>query len=253
MVGAFVVSQYDKDPREILFQTAADAPSPIPSDQLALKDDIDRTLLTLKLLFGSNNERFFSYYWPLLSLAQGGLVGPAAQPEAARRQLVQLQNELTAREGGIVKNRYMKLLGKHSLILGTPSLLLAVVFCYLTDRLVLSNFFFLWTGCMAGVWISFGARKTSFTFEDLGIPEKDRMEPVVRLVFAGLLTVIMGLLFSTAAIVVKLGAISTEQINNNLEVAILLGMLCGFSEQALSLTVSQQASKLLELKPQTTA
>jgi hypothetical protein len=55
---------------------------------------------------------------------------------------------------------------------------------------------------MAGVRLSFGARKTSIRFEDLHILEEDRLEPLVRLVFAGLLTLVLALLFSTQAVTI---------------------------------------------------
>ena len=99
---------------------------------------------------------------------------------------------------------------------------------------------------MAGVWLSFGARKATFRFEDLHIPEQDRLEPMIRLFFAGLLTVILGLLFSVNAVSLTVGSITTSEINSNFRVALLIGMLCGFSEQILSSKVAKEASSFLD-------
>jgi hypothetical protein len=99
---------------------------------------------------------------------------------------------------------------------------------------------------MAGVWLSFGARKTYFKFEDLHIPEQDRLEPLIRLFFAGLLTMMFGLMFSTHALTITIGGVDSSQFTSSPEIAILIGMLCGFSEQALSSQLTKHASSFLE-------
>jgi hypothetical protein len=98
---------------------------------------------------------------------------------------------------------------------------------------------------MAGVWLSFGTRNVVITFEDLGVLEKDRLSPAIRLVFAGLLTVVIGLLISTKAIVLELGGLSTAEFIEDTKVALLIGALCGISELALSAKVSQHARDFL--------
>jgi hypothetical protein len=76
--------------------------------------------------------------------------------------------------------------------------------------------------------------------------EEDRLEPVVRLIFAGLLTVIFGLLFSTGAVVVKVGALTTADFTRNLQIALLIGMIFGFSETALPSALASQASSFVK-------
>jgi hypothetical protein len=106
------------------------------------------------------------------------------------------------------------------------------------------NLLLLEIGAMAGVWLSFGTRKALLKFEDLGVLEEDRLDPMVRLVFAGLLTLIIALTFALKVVVVTMGAIRTDQIVNDPLVALLIGMLCGVSEKALSSNVTKQASNL---------
>ncbi len=251
MAGAFIISQDAGNKRDIRFQLCENV-SPVPKDQQNLKADIESALTVMQLLF--KEKEFDNYFRPLLSLAQAGLAGEHADPEVASGALAALKNEITAREAGKIKNRYMRDLGKQAAYLGGPALLVAVamhVYIFLTKRtdwpnfVVLINFLFLWSGCMAGVWLSFGARKTILRFEDLHIPEEDRLEPKVRLVFAGLLTLIVALLFSLKAVVVNLGSISSDQINTSIKMALLVGALGGFSEKALSSAVAKQASHFL--------
>src|SRR5947209_2856345 len=104
MPGAFVVSRDNGDPKDIRFEVVAGS-GPTPKEQVALKAEVESVLTVLRLLFTDEGE-FETYFRPLLSLAQAGLVGAHAQPEVAAGALVALKNEITAREGGKVKNRY---------------------------------------------------------------------------------------------------------------------------------------------------
>ncbi len=244
--GAFFVSQDQKNPRDIDFQIDINQTSPIPEDQIALKEEVEKCLTSINILFPEGDKRFDEYFRSLLSLARVGLVGPTAQPEVANRALIGLKNDITAREGGKVKNQYMKRLGGQALLVGLPALLTAIALYHYQQRAVVTYFLFLWSGSMAGIWLSFGARKTVVKFEDLHILEDDRLEPLIRLFFAGLLTLLIGLLFSTKTVIINLGAVTTEQINTNVRVALIIGTLCGFSEQALSSRVLKQASYLLD-------
>jgi hypothetical protein len=245
--GVFWVGPDKDNPRDIRFQIASQDVTEIPEDQLRLRDEVDRALMILRMLFPDGDSRFNEYFRPMLSLAQAGLVGDAAEPKLASGALEVLKSEITAREGGRIKNQYMKNLGVRALLLCCPVLIAALLTRHYYPNLAyLPNFLFLWSGCMVGVWLSFGARKTFVRFEDLHIPEEDRLEPVVRLFFAGCLTIVIGLLFSLKALVVTFGAISTEQINNSVRVALLIGLLGGVSEQVLSTAVAKQASHLLD-------
>lgn len=247
--GAFRVWQDRENPRDIHFEhTSEDIP--IPEEQLKLRDDIDSVLIVLRTLFPEENDvRFNEYFRPLLSLAQTGLVGDSAQPKLAEGALTALKNEIVVREAGRVKNKYMKSLGKKAFLLGAPPLIVAFILYSLIPQLqLLQNYLFLWAACMAGVWLSFGARKTRFRFEDLSIPEKDRLEPTVRLVFAGLITIVFGLLFATGAVEVKVGGISLADFTQNFQIALLLGMILGFSETALPSVLASKASAFVRME-----
>ena len=183
--GVFIVSRDPSNQRDILFQQSPNHSGEIPEEQLALKDQIEQTLAILRMLFPNDDARFREYFDPLVSLAQTGLVGESAQTNLARRTLISLKTEITDRESGRIKNRYMKKLGLTAVFLGVPPLICAVfILTRRPDLLWLSNFMLLWVGCMVGVWLSFGARKTVLRFEELHIVEKDRLEPVVRLILA---------------------------------------------------------------------
>jgi hypothetical protein len=101
-------------------------------------------------------------------------------------------------------------------------------------------------GTMLGVWLSFGTRKPVLKFEDLHILEDDRLEPLVRLIFAGLLGGTVALLFYLHVVDVTLGTLTTDQIASNGWAALLFGILSGVGEKALATNVSHQAAILLK-------
>lgn len=248
--GYFVVSRDQSNDKDILFQQIQlEDGEKIPDDQLELRDKTDSALTTIRILFGNERGRFDEYFRPLLSLAQLGLVGNSANPSLAQRALDSLKFEIVTREGGAIKNGYMKKLGRMSLALGLPAILVGILFQQYAPLLyTLVSFLFLWAGCMMGVWLSFGARKIQISFDELVILEQDRLSPSIRLVFAGSLTLIIGLLIATKALVLQLGDFSTANFMVDVKVQLLIGALCGISEQALSSKVSQHAKDFLGIK-----
>lgn len=240
----WTVEQDPKNSRDILFSELDKLPAPL--DENSFREEIDKTLTVLRMLFPPGNERFPLYFEQLLSLAQVGLVNPG-DLTVARSALAQVKADVTATEAGNIKNQYMKQLGTKSVVIGLPALAIAMnLLAFQLFPVEYATALLAWTGCMAGVWLSFGARKTTLGFDDLNILEQDRLEPVIRLIFAGLLTIIIYLLFDLGAIKVSLGTLATANIGHNGEVALLVGLLCGFSEQALATTVGKQAAQLLK-------
>lgn len=245
----FRVYRDSKNPDDITYEMQADLKD-IPDELLDLRDEVDKTLTTIRMLFLQNDpEKFEEYFRSLLSLAKVGLAGDSANPGLAARALQTLKHDILAREGGRIKNRYMIDLGKKALLFTLSAIFLAgILEMFAGDLKTLQSFFFLWIGCMAGVWLSFGTRKIELKFEELNILEKDRLNPSIRLIFAGLLTMVIGLLVSTKAVDFVIGEFSAQSFVTNIEVALLLGLVCGLSEKALSTTVAQKASDLFVLK-----
>jgi hypothetical protein len=77
---------------------------------------------------------------------------------------------------------------------------------------------------MIGVWLSFAIRKKILTFQNLALLEKDNLEPMMRLIFAGTLTVTLGLAFDQNLVTLSVGKISSADIVKDLKTAILIGV-----------------------------
>lgn len=239
--GAFIVSQHKEFPKEILFNITENIPS---SNQLILKGDIEKALVVLQNIFKDDNKSYMQYFFQILSLAQAGLAGANANPVVALQALANLKYDIVVKMSGIIKNKYMIKLGIYSIAFCLFFVLISFVSYY--NNWSSTIYLILIASSMPGVWLSFGARKTQLSFENLHIIEEDRLEPVIRLSFAGLLTLIIGLLFSLGVVNIELGSISTFDINSDFRVTVLIGLLCGFSEQVLSEKVKKYAVELLK-------
>lgn len=243
MPGAFSVYQDQQNPKDIHFEIQV---ADIPREQLELRDAVAAALTVLRVIV-ADEVRFEEYFRSLLSLAQAGLVGQTANPDLAMRALNELKHDVTAREAGRIKNQYMKSLGIRALLLILAlSTAWGVVTFSKHGTTFISNLFRFEIGSMIGVWLSFGARKPILTFEDLHILEEDRLEPLIRLIFAGLLAFIIALAFHLKAITLTLGSLTTDQLDANSWAALFFGLLAGVGEKALSTNVTRQAAALLK-------
>ena len=254
--GAYIVHQNERNPEDIVFSVKPDYQNKVPEIQQKLHLEIERTLVVLQMLFEKDKKNFQIYYNQLLSLAQAGLVSDNAQPSIALNALQQFKNELVDKKSGEVKNNYFKTLGLKAFNLGIIPLALGIVIAILRyyfptsnelEKLsVFSNFLFIWSSCMLGVWLSFGARKTVLKFEDLNILEEDRLEPNMRLFFAGFITMIFSLLFYTEAITIEIGNISSKSISDNTIISIIFGTFLGLSEQVLGKKITKKAASIFD-------
>lgn len=104
---------------------------------------------------------------------------------------------------------------------------------------------------MAGGWASFASRKVTLTFADLVALEEDRIEPQLRLVFTGTLTVILALVFTTGVADVEVGSFRASALLGSGTVALLLGVFAGLAEKALPSTVMSRATSVITSAQQT--
>lgn len=259
--GSYVVT-FDDEKKCIDINFEENNNNSIPPEQTILKDEVQDTQTVLQEIYKKDKDtaRFSEYHQRLFSIAKGGLTGLDPKTELARRDLVSFQDDVTTREAGRVKHRHLKRLGKYAAGLGVSCFLVASVL-YVLDKngrlrnlggtielIRVINFLYLWSGCMTGVWLSFGIRKPTLQFFELHNPEPDLLHPLMRLLFAGLLTVIISLLLVSGAMSVEIGRFSTKGIYDDGVAAWLVGALCGVSEQLLSQQVTKQAARFFRVE-----
>lgn len=255
----------DEHAVEIYMGVNPNGPQTVPSDQAALQADMDKVLRTLHALYKpsdaqssvADKKAFRNYYVRLYSLGQLGLEGKDVATPVANDALKRLTADLIDDHAGRIKNGHLRELGKKACQLAGCFLLAFALLRLAPDKwtgylrwldldpMVLSNFMLLWAGCFLGVWLSYGVRKSSFTLQDLTVSDSDRLTPLVRLIFAGFLTMLIGLLFVLGLVEVKIGAYPITDIGSRAMLAITIGIFCGLSELVLPTTLAKRASDFI--------
>jgi hypothetical protein len=224
-----------------------------PPELLELRNRVDATLCNLQLIYAEARQRavFDDAFDKLVSLAILGLTGKDPAVREANAALDSLQSEVTNREAGRIKNGYMLTLGKWALGFGVVLSLLYFLCTYNKEVppgeiYRYRRTFLVLTGCMAGAWASFASRKVVLGFFDLANLESDRIDPALRLIFAGALTTFLVLIFSTGFATLKIGDFIAADAISSGSTALLLGALCGLSEQALPAAMMARAKSFLD-------
>jgi hypothetical protein len=243
--------------RSEFFDFTMDSAGSASEEEVQLRSEIESTKATLYGMFPDpasvprQKKAFNEYMEKLFWIAKNGLQAPG-QPKIATSALRSFQNEVLWREGGRVKNGYMKKLGQWAVMFSGAALVLYIGLLAVRAMTPLGNmhaafdsFFLLWIGAMVGCWLSFGIRNVQLTFAELGRPESDLLQPNVRLVFTGVLALTLGLIFKVGVVQIEIGELKTLDLAKP-TVALVIGLFCGIAEQALSRTVGGRASQFME-------
>lgn len=245
-----------------IFYGLKDSPSPPPDDQIDLQLNIDKVLRAARVLYMGSEppqpEKFRPYFVRLFRIAQLGMEGPNVAPGVAKGVLAAIAADLIDDEAGKIKNAYLMRLGKCTVLYSSVCFALYVFLRLFpgeaigtalrrmqVDPPLLAAFALLWIGCFIGVWLSYGIRKSTFTLVDLTRSEDDLLAPPVRLVFAGLLVTVVGLLFALDLVELRIGQMSLTNLTWNPMLALLIGLFCGISELALPSSIGARAKGFL--------
>lgn len=253
--GAYIVSASKINEYDIEFAVKPEV-TEVPEAQRSLHFEVEKTLTVLRTLFEKDKAVLTAYFRQLLTLAQAGLVPDNAQPSISLKALEQLKYDIVHRVSGEIKNTYFKHLGLQAIKVGQWPAYFAVfvkiLFFYFSSSVelknlnILSHFMIIWSACMLGVWLSFGARKTILTFDELTTIEEDRLEPVMRLLFAGCITLVFAVLFYTKAVEIKIGPVASADIKTDMFTSMIFGVFLGLSEQVLGKKITKKAATVLD-------
>lgn len=218
----------------------------IPECQQELYADIEEVSNVLNSLQHTDIFTKRRYFDKLLSLSRAGLTGKTAQPGLAKKSLSKLKEEVTLSEGQRIKSSYMARLGIFALILLILSFVSWTALSDLFENLYsLRMYLIVWSGSIVGTWISFGARKFSIEFKQLGALEEDRMNIYIRTVYVGVCSLVFVLLLNSDIINIDIGTISSKQISEEVELQAILGVLCGLIESKLGVNIYNKAKTII--------
>lgn len=195
--------------------------------------------------------KFRSYFYALVLLAELGLDGAHCQPWLANGALTSLKDQIVTLEAGRVKNGYMRSLGEQGLFLGAgPSaILISRELWRIYDPKATGYFstifenppmhvvyilLYAWVGAMVGTFLSFAMRNPVLSFDQLGVPESDRLNPSMRLAYVGILAVIVHVALVFGVFKISIGTLDSAKLGIMPSLALLIGTFCGISERAIS-------------------
>lgn len=245
MKGHFLVCENKSEEFDISFRVNPTMTDDIPKNQQELYAKAESTCNIIKSLEHTDKQIKRKYFDKLLSLSQVGLVADPAQTETAEFALMKLKEEVVLIEGKRIKNHYMKALGLDAVTIGAlTSTVLGVCFYFTGWRWCISALCII-LGALAGTWVSFGARKFEIEFEDLASLEKDKMSPVMRLIYIAVTALIFALLMNVGIVDVKIGNVDISTAFIDAKPALTIGILCGLVESKIGIQVYKKAVSLL--------
>lgn len=259
-VGRYFVPDSNPLDKDIFFGVVK---AGAPKEHQALKSRVERTLSSLRAIYSTENvgkrqaERnvanFDLAFDKLLALTAAGLATDQPDPSVAGAALDALQAEIVDREAGRMKNSYMIRLGQPALAAAIVFAAMFFVYQYLPSRyrwpLEIYNYrhvFLVLCGCMVGTWASFAARKVILGFLDLAVLEQDRLDPSLRLVFTGALTVFLTLVIVTGMVDIVIGGFHASTLVGSGTVALLVGAFAGLTEQTLPAALFDRAKSFVQ-------
>jgi hypothetical protein len=256
------------DAVNIYFGVRSDRAEAPPRDQVDLVERIQKVLRTVQILYPLNDDtsgrrarQFRAYYMRLFGLGQVGLEVDNASPDTASAALTTTIADLIDDEAGNVKGKHMRTLGIRAVQAGACCVALYVLLRLTSsywqpidaflmqlgvESGLLANFMLLLLGSFLGVWLSYAIRTTELTLSDLTITDADRLSPHMRLIFAGALTVILGILFAIPLVQVSIGDVAVTDVASYPMLAFVVGCFCGISELALPNVVAKRASDFVQ-------
>lgn len=253
MKGCFCVYENPEDEFDIRCDIQNEVEEKdVPEEQWFLYQVTERAVTRIKSLVKTDAGVKKNYIAKVLSLTQAGLVGDSVHPVAACKSLEILKEEILLVEGQRIKNHYMYSLGLSALVLSVILLVVLRMGFLLQENCDISFFsqsakyIYCIIGAFLGTWISFGARKSSITFEELSLLEKDMMTPVLRLIYIGACSFVVFLLLNTGIVSISFSEISSTSIKEEIELQLALGILCGLVESKIGIKIYNKAKEVLD-------
>lgn len=243
-------------PRALVWRLAPGVET-VPAAQQALKARLDSTLMALRLILPPDHSdpriaaQYGDAFQRLTDVARLGLTTPAA-PAVAAAELETLRADLVLRAGPRTITRYLGRLGWRATLYAVLGMALHAAVAVpppwvapWVEGVQLFNLPVMWSGAMAGAWLSVGLSRRRFAPEDLALLADVGAQGVnLRLLYVGLLTIVVGLVLLTDLITVSVGHFTAADLEHNWMAALLLGAVCGIGERAVSDRVMQQTKRL---------
>ncbi|HET7877057.1 MAG TPA: hypothetical protein VFN71_16155 [Methylomirabilota bacterium] len=244
--GAFAidVNEHEKDNFNL---RPLDLPDPIPEDQRKLSHDVYEARNILKLLkeqraFQHDAAAYNEFINRVLQAATVGCVARHVDTRLAAEALEQIRADVVRRKGRTITYRYLSALAGWALAGVAVGLLLVFAERFFPG---LTGYGWVIMGSMGGAWISVAVTRRDISFEGTQDFLDFRYEPFIRVLFVGCLTSVLALFLQLKILSLAIGGVDLAAFPDHIGWALVLGVIAGIGEKALSVQVIERARKVL--------
>lgn len=255
----------EKNPTKLVLRLSENVGLTAPRELVDLSSAIESLGRDLSRIFNRKGRQegtnlLLEFLAELKGIAEAGLASNPPQLEYAYSKLEDLKLDVLARELGprrLEMTRRLAWMSAGLAVLGTfmfaaPSLPSLPVVPRAPElgvtTVVLRCLGLLLAGCGVGVWLASILRKPPTSYAELTSPERDIWGPTTKFSFSVILTLVLALMFDLGLVVVNLGLLNTTRVFISPPTALLIGILCGMGEQALSERIAPFAAKVVNGK-----
>jgi hypothetical protein len=208
-----------------------DVADAIPEDQRQVHHDIYRTYNALKLMvehkvFAVTDLEFENFRDRLLQAAEVGLAADNVKTRDAATAVRDIQADVVMRKGKRLIYSYLSRLGYWAL--GGSAIAILVHLFVPAELAAIRSYSLVLSGAMVGAWLSVASTRTSVGLDTI---------------FVALLAIALSLFLQEKLITIKIGDIDLASFTSNSAVALILGLIIGITEKALSLKFFERAKK----------
>jgi hypothetical protein len=219
----------------------------IPDDQRKISHEVYEVINVLKFLknrgaFKGDDSSFKDFVKRVLEAARVGCTMDNVKTDLAAEALEQIRKDIIRRKGKRIHYRYLATL--FALALGGMVVgMLAILAGRLAGRP--AGYGWVIVGSMAGAWLSLAATRGEVSFENMQEFLDLSFEPLVRMLFVAVLGSVFALFLQLNALSVSIGSVDLSKFSEGVRPALLLGVITGISERAVSTQVIERAKKVL--------
>ena len=220
---------------------------PIPEDQRKISREVYEARNILKLLeeqgaFYKDHIAYEEFIARVVQAGEVGCVGQNVDTNLAASALEQIRADIVRRKGRHITYQYLRLLALCALGGAVIGALINLVASFLPG---LTGYGWVIIGSMVGAWLSVAATRREISFDSIPDFLNYGYEPYIRMLFVGVLASMFALFLNLQVLSVTIGSADLAQFTENIGVALVVGLIAGISEKALSVQMIERARKVL--------
>jgi hypothetical protein len=245
-MGAFAIDVPANDPEN--FNLRPIVPDPLPDDQEKISHEVYRAINILKLLrargvFRNDDAAYAEFVTRIIQVARVGCVDDQVHPALATTALEQIRTDIVRRKGATIIFGFLQILAWCAL--GGAAIGAAIEGLARTYATSLTGYGLVIIGSMVGAWVSVAASRGEISFDGLQDFVERRHEPFIRMLFVAAIASIFALFLQLKILSLSIGTADLATFASSVSLALVLGLVSGVGEKALSVRVLDRTRNIL--------